>query len=176
MALCSAVTLAACSSDPGRGQWVGDYVTTNNFESVLGWGADAGTLTKDHAHSGRFAVRVDAGHEYGQTFDLPLDQASVHVLKSVRLEAWVFLPSAQANAAVVLQIVNTANNGFRVVHSEQLDLLGQVKNYQQWQPVRHDFALPASSLRPDYHLRVFLWRSNSPEPVYLDDISLKALE
>jgi hypothetical protein len=175
LALLGSVALGACSSDPGRGEWVGDYITTNNFESVLGWGAQAPTLSKEHAHSGRFAVRVDANNEYGQTFDVSLAEASVHPLKGVRLDAWVYLPSTQATGALVLQILDTANNGMRVVHSEQLDLAKQVRAAKEWTPVQHDFVLPAA-LAPGYRLRVYLWRSNSPEPVYLDDISLKALE
>jgi hypothetical protein len=154
---------------------VGDYVTTNNFESVLGWGADAGSLTQEHAHSGRFAVWVDANHEYSHTFRLPLGQASMHTLKAVEVEAWVYLPSARAAGAVSLQIVDPANNGLRMVHTEQLDLLSQVTEYRKWTLVRHTFVLP-DSLSPAYELRVFLWRNNSPEPVYLDDMSIKALE
>ncbi len=173
LAQLSLIVLAACSSDSGK--WVGDYVTTNDFESVLGWGADTNTLTKEHAHSGRFAVRTDADHEYGLTFDLPLKQASEHGLKGVTMEAWVYLPSAQANAALVLQIIDPATNELRVVHSEQVDLLAQVKSYKEWTEVQHTFRLPPG-LSPDYHLRLFLWRSSSPEPVYLDDLQVKALE
>jgi len=174
-ALLGVLVLAGCSTDPGRGKWVGDYVTTNNFESVAGWGADASTLTKEHTHSGQFAVRVDADHEYGQTFDLPLNQASVHALKGVELEAWAYLPSAQASGALVLQIIDAAGADSRVVHSEQVELLNEVKEYKEWTKVRHVFNLP-DALSPDYHLRIFLWRSGSKEPVYIDDISIKALE
>ncbi|MBC8082019.1 MAG: carbohydrate binding domain-containing protein [Hymenobacter sp.] len=165
--------LSACSSGPGQGQWVGDYITTNDFESVLGWGADAVSLTLDHAHSGRHAVQVGPGHEYGLTYNLPLGQASVHQLTGVEMEAWVYVPSAQASGALALQIIDASNG--KVTHAEYFTLTEQVQEYGEWRPVRKRFMLP-TGLSNDLHLRMYLWRNNSPEAVYLDDLRVKALE
>ncbi|RSK31163.1 carbohydrate binding domain-containing protein [Hymenobacter metallilatus] len=167
--------LAACSAGSGEGSWVGDYVTRSDFESVVGWGGDAASLTKERAHSGMYSVKVDAGREYGQTFDVSVGQAAVHPLKGLELNAWALLLGPQATASVVLQIVDTSNNGFRVVHTEQLNLADQIKNYKEWKPVTQRFTLPPN-LQPDYRLRIYLWRNTATEPAYLDDLSVKALE
>lgn len=165
--------LASCSSNSDQGQWIGDYVTTNDFESVAGWGSDLSSLTRDHAHSGRYAVQVGPDHEYGLTYDLPLNQASVHQLKGVEVDAWVYLPSSQASGALALQIIDAGSG--KAVHAEYLPLAEQVQVYKEWRPVRKRFMLPAG-LSNDLHLRIYLWRNNSPETLYLDDLSVKALE
>ena len=103
LAAAAAAFLAACSSGEA-GRWVGDYVTANDFEALRGWGVDGNSLTRDHAHSGQYATFVSPEHEYGLTFDLPLNQASVHALKGVAVEAWVYLPTPQAAASLEVQV------------------------------------------------------------------------
>lgn len=167
--------LAACHpSDPALGEYIGDEVTHNDFESVRGWGTgNAETLTSDQAHSGRYAVRVDAAHEFGLTYDAKMGDVSVHPLKAIEVEAWVFLPSAQADAVLGIQIwpAGAQANSYH----EQLRLLDQVKSFDSWQRVRYIFKIP-SGLGSEDRLRLFLWRSTSPEPVYMDDIRVKARE
>ena len=164
--------LAACSGKAG--QWVGDYVTTNDFESVVGWSTDAGSLTKDHAHSGQYAVQVNQDREYGLTFDVPLAAASVHALRGIRVEAWAYLPGPQADAWLNVQIAPPQSPDAPVFR-DGLRLLDQVHDYQKWTRVEKEFAFPAN-LTGDDHLRLFLWRGGSPVPVYLDDIKVRALE
>ena len=95
--------VAACSGSDA-GHWVGDYVTDNDFEAMRGWLPDASSLTRDHAHSGQFATYVGPEREYGLTFDLPLREASVHTLKGVAVEAWVYLPTPEAAASLEVQV------------------------------------------------------------------------
>ncbi len=165
--------LAACTS-PGEGQWVGDYVTSNDFEAVRGWSPDAAALTRDHAHSGQYATFIGPGREYSLTYDLPLNEASVHPLKGVAVEAWVYLPSPQAAASLEVQ-VQLPGPGNRMGFAGRLALPEQVKEGAKWTRVRQTFAFPAG-LPGDAHLRIFLWRNSSHEPVYLDDLRVKALE
>lgn len=167
--------LSACTpADPALGQYVGDEVAHNDFEAVRGWGsADTTSLTTTHAHSGRFAVVVDARREKGFAYDAALHNASVHPLRAVEVEAWVNLPSARADAALSLQLWPA--NGSPPTHYDQLRLLDQVTQFNQWVPVHALFKLPAG-LGDDDRLRIFLWRSASAEPVYLDDIRVKARE
>ncbi|OGX88384.1 hypothetical protein BEN48_09875 [Hymenobacter glacialis] len=165
--------LAACSSNEA-GRWVGDYVTANDFEALRGWGVDANSLTRDHAHSGQYATFVNAEREYGLTFDMPLNQASVHPLKGVAVEAWVYLPTPQAAASleVQVQLPGTEN---RQAFAGSIKLADQVKEGAKWTRVRQEFAFPAG-LPDEAHLRIFLWRNASSLPVYLDDLKVKALE
>jgi len=168
---------AACSSDPADGQWIGDDVTRNDFEAVAGWGgADRSTLTRDHAHSGRYAVLVDAGHETGLMFDLPLWEASVHPLAAIEVEAWVYLPSDKADARLQMELVAGEGPEPRpTLQSEELILLSQVHDFKRWTAVHHIFRLKAGA-PGSAHLRLFLKRGNSTEPVYIDDVRVKARE
>ena len=166
---------AACGShDPADGTWIGDDVTRNDFEAVAGWGAaDRSTLTRDHAHSGRYAVLVDSTHATGLMFDLPLYEASVHTLQAVEVEAWVYLPHDKADATLQLEAV--AEDGTVPLFSEQLPLLSQVSDFKRWTRVQHIFHLPGG-LPGSTHLRLYLKRGTNPGPVYLDDIRVKARE
>jgi non-ribosomal peptide synthetase component F len=167
---------AACSGNPADGQWVGDDVTRNDFEAVAGWGgADRSTLTRDHAHSGRYAVLVDSGHENGLMFDLPLYEASVHSLTAVEVEAWVYLPSDKADARLQLELVADGPEPRAVLHQEEMPLLPQVSDFKKWTLVHQLFQLPQGQ-PGNAHLRLYLKRGNSTEPVYLDDIRVKARE
>lgn len=168
---------AACSSNPADGKWIGDEVTHNDFESVAGWGgADRSTLTRDHAHSGRYAVLVDAGHANGLMFDLPLYEANVHSLAAVEVDAWVYLPGDNADARLRVELLAGEGPEPRpTLHQEELPLLPQVKEFKKWTPVHHIFPLP-QGLPGSTRLRLFLQRGSSPEPVYLDDIRVKARE
>ncbi|MBD2723439.1 carbohydrate binding domain-containing protein [Hymenobacter armeniacus] len=167
-------TTAACSGSDA-GHWVGDYVTVNDFEAVRGWGADNTGLVRDHAHSGQYAVFVGPQREYSLTYDLPLGEASVHTLKGVAVEAWVYLPSPQAAASLEVQ-VRLPGEENKLGYAGRLPLPEQVKETGKWTRVRQEFAFPVG-LPADAHLRIFMWRNGSAaETVYLDDLRVKALE
>ena len=168
--------LVACAGNPADGQWIGDDVTRNDFEAVAGWGgADRNSLSRDHAHSGRYAVVVDAGHETGLMFDLPLYEASVHTLVAIEVEAWVYLPNEQADARLAVELVAEGAAPGAIISHEELPLRGQVSESKHWTRVQHIFQLPAGQ-PGGTHLRLFLKRGSSTEPVYLDDIRVKARE
>jgi hypothetical protein len=165
--------LAACSgSDAGK--WVGDYVTFNDFEAVRGWAPDASSITRDHAHSGQCATFVAPGHDYGMTYDQPLSEASVHTLKGVVVEAWVYLPNPKDEASLEVQVQLPGGDN-RKAFEGSLRLPDQVTEGAKWTKVSKEFAFPAG-LPGDAHLRIFMWRNSSQEAVYLDDLRVKALE
>lgn len=169
-----ALAAAGCATDPNAGTWIGDEVTHNDFESAMGWVADPRTLTRDHAHSGRYAVLVDGSHEYGLTYNAPLREASVHQLKAAEVEGWAYLPSERADASLNVEVWSAAEPAVKL-YGDRLRLLEQVHEYAKWTPVRKIFALP-TGLPPDARLRIFLWRGASAEPVYFDDLRVKARE
>lgn len=166
-----AVALASCG-DPQTGNYVGDVITRTDFEDLAGWGTDVSALTREHAHSGRFATFVGPGREFSLTYKLPLGAASVHPVKAVEVEAWVYLPSAQADATLLVQVLGTDG---RPLFNEGLHLPEQLHEYAVWKPVQHTFVLPPN-LPLDSELRLYLWGANAHEPVYLDDLTAKARE
>jgi hypothetical protein len=165
--------LVACSSS-ADGEWVGDYVTTNDFESVRGWGGDASAITRDHTYSGQYAIFVSPEREYSFTYDLPLHEASLHPLKGIVVEGWVYLSTKQSSASLDVQVRLPGPNG-QLGFTDRLMLPEQVKEGAKWTHVRKEFIFPAG-LPGDAHLLIFLWRNSSHEPVYLDDLRVKALE
>ena len=147
-------------------------VTSNDFEAMRGWIVDSRSLSRDHAHSGQFSTYVSAEREYGLTFDVPLHEASVHQLKGVAVEAWVYLTSPQSAASLDVQVsLPDGKLGF----ADRINLVDKVKEGARWTRIRQEFALPPN-LPADARLRIFLWRNSSQQPVYLDDLRVKALE
>src|SRR5438128_2626011 len=85
--------VTSCSSDNALPAAGANTITYNDFESSAGWGVDPEMLTKEHAHSGKYAIKVDPSREYSLTYDAALGQVSPRKIKKVRLEGWGFLPS-----------------------------------------------------------------------------------
>ncbi|GAA4350914.1 hypothetical protein GCM10023185_09090 [Hymenobacter saemangeumensis] len=176
-ALLSAGAALGCSkAKPEAGSWVGDIVTTSDFESVQGWVPGASSISRDHARSGRFADRVDASHEFGLTFQLPLAQASVHTLSGLDIEAWTYLSSLEAPATLQVEVwAHGPGQDPAPLYSEGLLLREQVSDSCKWTKVNKRFAL-RPGMPGEANLRIFLWSRGGAKPVYLDDIRIKALE
>ena len=166
--------VASCSSDDKLPTAGANTITANDFESVAGWGVDPETLTKEHAHSGKYALKVDAGHEYSLTYDVVLGQASPRKLKKVRLTGWAFLPNDKATSVLSLQIIDP-DQGNKGVFVDGIDLRESVKDYNKWVKVSKEFTLP-EDITYTQHMKIFLWRAGSSEPSYLDDIVVETIE
>lgn len=167
---------AGCSSKPDEGQWVGDVVTATDYEAAAGWIPGATSLSRDHAHSGRFADRIDSAHTFGLTFQLPLNQASVHALRGLDVEAWTYFSSLKSGGALELQVwAHGPGQDPKPLYAEHLNLRDQVTDSCLWTPVHQRFTLP-DNLPGDANLRLFIWGNPSTKPVYFDDMRVKALE
>ena len=174
---CGLAALASCSPGP-EGRWVGDIVTANDYEAAAGWVPGATSISRDHAHSGRFADRVDSTHAYGLTYQVPLTEASVHTLRGLDVEAWAYVSGPPAQTAAVVQVQVWANGPGQdaaPLFSDGLTLSAQVPAAKVWTRVHQRFALPPN-LPFNANLRIFFAGNASRQPVYLDDIRVKALE
>lgn len=168
--------LPGCGSPSDNGKYVGDTAICTDFEDLAGWVADPSGLTDVHAHSGKQALFVSADREFSLTYQLPLGFVSRHHLKALDVSAWVYVPSAQASSALTVQVfAPTGRPANGPLYSAALPLLDQVHKYGKWQQVQKVFVLP-NGLPEDAVLRLYLWRGGSPEPVYLDDLLVKAHE
>jgi len=168
--------LAGCGGDPRAGTYVGDAIIRTDFEGLAGWGADTDALSRAHAHSGQFATFVGPAREFSLTYRLPLGQASVHPLRAVDLEAWVYAASPRAEAALTVQVFRPPGSpAGPPLYSESLHVGSSPAEAGTWRPVHHVFVLP-SGLPGEAELRIFLWRDTGAEPVYLDDLYAKARE
>ncbi|MDB5234647.1 MAG: hypothetical protein JWR44_1640 [Hymenobacter sp.] len=165
-----------CKSHPETGEWVGDLVTASDYEAAAGWIPGATSLSRDHAHSGRFADRIDSVHTFGLTFQLPINQASVHTLRGLDVDAWTYFSSLKGAGALEVQVwAHGPGQDPKPLYSEQLPLRDQVTDSCVWTPVHHRFTLP-ENLPGEANLRIFIWGNPSTKPVYFDDLRVKALE
>ena len=174
LVVAAALGLAACG-DPRAGHYVGDDITNTDFEDLAGWGADVSGLTREHAHSGRYATFVGPDREFSLTYKLPLGLASVHTLRAVDLSAWVYLPTPQAGAALTVQVFRPPGTPGPLLYEEALHLSSSLVEAGKWSPISHVFVLPAG-LPAEAELRIYLWRDTDAGPVYLDDLHAQARE
>ncbi|MBT9392997.1 carbohydrate binding domain-containing protein [Hymenobacter sp. NST-14] len=145
-----------------------NVITHNDFESMVGWAPANPSLTTVKAHSGRYSLKVDNGVEYGLGYAVPLVQASPTRLQKMTVSAWVLLVAKDAKANLVVEIKNPADDSQKIFW-EALELGQEVKQINEWKKVEKTFTLP-TTIEPTYELRVYLWRGEASEPVFLDDM------
>ena len=160
--------LAGCA---GSGNGAADKVLSqNDFESMAGWAPATPSLTTERAHSGRYAMKVGEGLEFGANFSSPLVQVSPTRLQKLRVSAWALLTNLDTEAQLVVEVKNPADDSQKIFW-ESFTLNSKVKSVNSWTKVGKTFTLPAT-LNPTDELRVYLWRGASPAAVYLDDVEL----
>lgn len=145
----------------------------NDFENVDGWLADSpalATLSRDKAHSGIYSTAVSPGHEFSLGYNNALSRLAPDWPAKLTVSAWVLLPDDQAAAQLVTE-VKQANSQAPGLLWQSIDLVNTVKVYGKWQHVEQAVAMPAGA-KPGSRLLVYLWRANSKQPVYLDDLQI----
>lgn len=149
----------------------------NDFESVEGWMGDntPGSLTKDKAHSGRYAVRVDPGNEFSMGYSNVLGKLSPSRLKKIKVHAWVNVPAINSNAVLVTQITDPANPTAPPVMWDAMKLGEQAKTPNKWVEIEKEITLP-SNVTYTNRIQVYLWRPSGSETAFLDDLSIMKVE
>ncbi|MBD2766887.1 hypothetical protein IC235_03150 [Hymenobacter sp. BT664] len=174
-ALLALILLGACSSDKKSGSASGNkIITANDFESVAGWNVDPLILDRGRAHSGQYAIKVDASHEFSLTFDMALGMATPSKIKKLHLEAWAFLPSNKATGVLGIQLMGGPSNS-DMLYGDGIQLGQEVKTYNKWVKVSKEFTLP-DNITAAQHIRLSLWRADASDFVLVDDIELSIKE
>ena len=168
-----ALLLAGCADEAAKVP--ADQVSFNDFEAVDGWsaGAPLPSLTKEKAHSGTYSVRVAPGLDYSLGYNNLLGKISSTRLKKVKIQAWVFVPNAQANAVLVTQIHSIEQN--KDLLWDGLDVTKEAKVINKWVQIEKEVTLPETATYTN-QLLVYLWRSGSAQPTYLDDLRILRVE
>lgn len=167
----SLLALAGCSKSDSEDD--ANLIAANNYESVVGWGCDVNSVTRDHAHSGHYAVKVDAGHEFGLGYGMPLGEATARKPHLVRVSGWAYKTDDKSNARLGLQIFDMVAN--KEVFGDGISYAEQVKDVNKWVHVSKDIKLP-NVVNSTQHLRVFLWRDGATSPAYLDDLRITLID
>lgn len=171
----AALALASCNDQPaptGRPQ---GQLAFNDFEAVEGWasGAAVPSLTTDKAHSGTTAVVVQPGIDFSLGYNNLLGKLGDGKARKIRVRAWVLLPNAKATAVLVTQLRDEAAQ--KDVLWQGLPLAQATKTTNQWVQVEKEVTLPATAAYTNRVL-VYLWRNDSSQPVYLDDLEISRLD
>ena len=147
----------------------GNQLAFNDFEAVMGWLGSTESVTRERAHSGSHAIKVDGGMEYGLGYSMELSQAANHPLHKLHLEAWGFMTDAQSTAQLGLQLYDPAQR--KPVFGDGIDYAAAVQKPGKWVKISKDITLPGTT-NGAQQLRVFLWRASASSPAYLDDLRI----
>ncbi len=173
--LLSVATIAACGDKnevPSAKQ-----LASNDFEAVEGWMGDntPSSLTKEKAHSGRYASKVDPGVEYSIGYNNLLGNLSASRLQKIKVQGWVNLPSAESGAMLVASITDPANPTAKPIMWEGVKLTEQVKSFNEWVKVEKEFTLP-DNITYANKISIYMWRTGNPEAAFLDDLVIEKVE
>lgn len=170
--LLAILVLTSCAPSPSEAPATG-RLAANDFENLDGWLADSpalATLTRDKAHAGKYSTVVSAGHDFSLGYNNALSRLAPEWPAKLTVGAWVLVPNDQAVARLVAEVKGPGPNGPGLLW-KGLDLAKSVKAYNEWQYVEQTIALPATA-KPASRLLVYLWRADSKDPVYLDDLTI----
>ncbi len=141
-----------------------------NFDSLAGWipETQSASLSRAKAHSGQYSLLVDGAHEFSFGYRMPLGQLHDTRVQKIKVSAWAFLPSADAQASLVVTISNPDPAIEKPLLWEGISL-GATAKPGTWSEVSKEITLPANVL-PTSALGFYLWRTGGSQPVYLDDV------
>ncbi|MBJ6144258.1 hypothetical protein [Hymenobacter sp. BT559] len=167
--------LGACSSNNKEVKTTdgATVVTFNDFEAGGGWLPDPTLLAKGQAHSGQYAMIVNKDHEFSLTFNSTLGRLSPRKFKKLRLEAWAYMPDANATGNLGIQLMDASDQ--KQLYGDGISFRTTIKEYGEWVPISKEFVLP-DTITANQHLRMFLWRADAQSDVLVDDVKLSIVE
>lgn len=167
----SLATLAAtgCGSNSADASDA-NVLVNNDFETLAGWlpEAQSATLSQDKAHSGRYALKVDATHEYSMGFKAPLGQLHNTRIQKIKVSAWAFVPTADESASLVVTVGNPNPANDKPLLWEALELKAN-NQVGKWVEISKVITIP-NDVSPSSPLGIYLWRTGGSQAVYLDDL------
>jgi len=170
-----ALSLASCGSGSDAANDPNTLIN-NDFETLAGWLPDPqnATLSRDKAHSGRYALKVDAAHDYSLSYRAPLGQLHDTRIKKIKISAWAFVPAGGSTASLVTTVGNPAKPDDKPMLWEALEL-AKGNAVGKWVEVSKVIAIPETAA-PTHTLGFYLWRTGGNQPVYLDDLRVAIAE
>ncbi|WP_375434660.1 carbohydrate binding domain-containing protein [uncultured Hymenobacter sp.] len=154
-----------------------NQLASNDFESVDGWMGDntPPSLTKEKAHSGRYALKVGPGVEYSMGYNNLLSKLSASKVTKLKVRAWINLPNGTSQPVLVTAITDPNNPGAKPLVWEGLKLSDQVKSFNKWVEVEKTITFPAT-VNYTNKINVYLWRTGAVETALLDDLIIEKVE
>ncbi len=167
----ASLLLLGCTTQPeSTGS---DTLMHNDFDSLAGWlgVTPPPSLTREKAHSGAYSIKVDSNTEFSIGYTKSLGQLSDVRVTKLQVEAWVWVPNPSSNAVLV---VTLAEPGAKPLRWNGFDLVKAGAKYGEWTKVSQVVEVPAAATTNTL-LNIYLWRTNAPQPIYLDDLTVSAV-
>lgn len=154
-----------------------NQLASNDFESVEGWvGNDVPpSLTREKAHSGVYAIKVDPSNEFSMGYNNLLGKLSPSRISKLKLRAWVNMPAAGSNVLLITQITDPAKPGTPPIMWNATKLSELAKTQNKWVEINKEVALPANVTYTN-RIQVYLWRPAGAETAFLDDLSISKVD
>ena len=172
VALLTAFALTNCQPQASSAPPAGP-LAANDFENLDGWLPDSPTgvaLSRDQAHSGKFSTKVDGAHEYSLGYNNTLSTLAPEWPGKLTVSAWVLLLDEQNAPKLVTEVKSAGNNSPGQLWAG-LDLGQTAKVKNKWYHVEQTITLPETA-KPTSRLLVYMWRADSKQPAYLDDVQI----
>ena len=150
-----------------------NLIAATDYESVLGWQPSPDAVTRDHAHSGKFAVMVAPGHDFAGGYGMPIGKATARKPHKLHLEGWGYMTDSKSSARLSVQLLDPATG--KQTFGDGIDYTSAIKEPKKWTKIEKDVVLPETTAST-YELRVFLWRSTAETPAYLDDLRISLVD
>ncbi|HWY38837.1 MAG TPA: hypothetical protein VNY73_09780 [Bacteroidia bacterium] len=155
--------LIGCSGNKQKG-----LVYYNDLEGIKGW-TDI-LLEKKPVHSGIYSNRLDSVHVYGENFKLSFKEISEHILKKVKISAWVFIPDSTIKGKLVMEINQPDKKNVFWIGK---DLKEYVNKFGEWIEIKQEFTFVKKEIMvPQNHVKIFVWNLSKKE-MYVDDIRIE---
>lgn len=163
-----ALTAAGCGgSNTASDQ---NVLINNDFDTLAGWLPEAqnATLSRDKAHSGHYALKVDPAHDYSLGYKAQLGQLHETRVKKIKVSAWAFVSTADAKASLVVTVSNPDPANDKPLLWDAVEVSAG-NHAGKWAEVSKTITIPANA-SPSCLLGLYLWRNEGSQPVYLDDL------
>jgi hypothetical protein len=160
------IVFSACSgnkSDKGAGE-PGSRLVSCDMEN-LGW-MNLQTLSKDVAHSGKFATKVDSLNEYSFGLSNTFNNLSDSLPTSVDVSMWMFFTQLKTKSSVIISIDSVNKNIFW----KGISITDSIKAASQWQEIKVNFEIP-KKIMPTDNIKIYVW-NNEKRAIYMDDLKL----
>ncbi len=169
-----AFALASCDSKTEK---PANILASNDFESLDGWtngGANA-SLNKEKAHSGAFSVKTFPGLDFSMGFGNQLGKISSTRINKIKVHAWVYVPSGDATATLVVEVKNAGEDKNALWEGIGLVDEGKSKGYNKWIEVERTLTMP-ESINYNSQMAVYLWRTGGSLATYMDDVEITKVD
>jgi hypothetical protein len=174
--LYAALAVVLCSCGVSSASHSDNVLAFNSFDEFDGWVPDGSmpSLTRDKSHSGLYSSCVSPTVEYAAGYNSTLGKLSPTRFTKMRVRAWVWLPSLEAKASLVVEVTEPGTN--KMLLSEYIDVVeASGKTDRKWAELEKVVTLPAE-VTSNSQFKMYLWRNQSSQPVYLDDCQLERVD